>query len=93
LKLVRQPDNKYDSNAIAVLSCNVHVGYLPREIAQELAPRMDKGEWFQCFVIDSSLEKPCIRVRSAPLQKSHISESHPWYEKIGERYDCTNPGM
>lgn len=48
-KLVREPDNHYDENAIAVVLLekpeqNMHVGYLPRAVARLLAPRLDRGE-------------------------------------------------
>ena len=33
LKLVRQPDNPYDSNAIAVFFANHHLGYLPKTVS------------------------------------------------------------
>lgn len=45
--LVREPDNKYDANAIKVLlECGdgpKHVGYVPRHLAAELAPLLDAG--------------------------------------------------
>jgi len=43
LKLVRQHDNPYDSNAIAVFFANHHLGYLPKAVSQKLAPLIDSG--------------------------------------------------
>lgn len=46
-KLVREPENNHDSNAVAVYLTekpyNFHLGYLSREVAKEIAPRLDKG--------------------------------------------------
>ncbi len=45
-KLVREPENRADENAVAVFLksapwSGVHIGYLPRAVAQEIAPRLD----------------------------------------------------
>ena len=46
--LVREPDNEHDENAIKVVVAKgsykgLHIGYVPRGIAAELAPKMDEG--------------------------------------------------
>jgi hypothetical protein len=43
LELRRDPDNEHDPNAIAVLAGGVQVGWVPRELAAELAPELDAG--------------------------------------------------
>ena len=44
VSLVRKPDNKYDSNAIAVYNrSGDQVGFISREEARMLAPIMDRG--------------------------------------------------
>ncbi len=43
LKMVREPDNKYDKNAIAVYYFQQCLGYIPRGLAAEIAPNMDLG--------------------------------------------------
>ena len=45
LALVRDPDNAYDANAVAVRSSATgrHLGYLPAPLAARLAPEMDAG--------------------------------------------------
>ncbi|MCF6147938.1 MAG: hypothetical protein E3K37_04685 [Candidatus Kuenenia sp.] len=44
VELVREPDNQYDENAIAVKSKNFgRLGYIKRSIAKTLAPIMDNG--------------------------------------------------
>lgn len=41
--LKREPDNKFDTNAIAVYSIDGQVGYIGREYAKILAPLIDSG--------------------------------------------------
>lgn len=50
LKLVRQHDNPYDSNAIAVFFANHHLGYLPKAVSQKLAPLIDSGSCWKVTV-------------------------------------------
>ena len=50
--LVREPDNPHDPNAIKVTIAGVvFLGYVPREIAKELAPLMDQGTQFDAFFV------------------------------------------
>ncbi len=41
-RLVREPENKYDKNAIAVYAPQ-KIGYIPRKMVKELAPQIDRG--------------------------------------------------
>lgn len=51
VELEREPDNRFDGNAIRVLMndkkygllAGQHIGYIRRETAAELAPRVDDG--------------------------------------------------
>ena len=43
LQLERQPQNQFDSNAIAVWFGNLQLGFLRKEIAKHLAPLIDAG--------------------------------------------------
>lgn len=43
IELRREPENKHDANAIAVYVDGVHGGYVPRDIASTLAPKLDAG--------------------------------------------------
>ena len=43
LRVVRQPTNKYDKNAIGVFWGSKQLGHVPRGLAAELAPVMDAG--------------------------------------------------
>jgi hypothetical protein len=43
LELRREPDNEHDPNAIAVLAGGERIGWVPRELAAEIAPQLDRG--------------------------------------------------
>jgi hypothetical protein len=46
IDLVREPENKYDANAIKVLADNRQIGYIGKEYATIMAPIMDNGGEF-----------------------------------------------
>ena len=50
LALERQPSNEHDPNAIAVLFGNLPLGYIKREHAVHLAPVIDSGVAYRCFI-------------------------------------------
>jgi hypothetical protein len=51
-KLIREPNNPHDPNAIRVaLFGNFYVGYVPEKIARQLAPKMDEGKKFLAFFV------------------------------------------
>jgi len=46
LVLRRDPANEHDPNAIQVLASGDQIGWVPRELAAEIAPEIDRGrEW------------------------------------------------
>ena len=56
IKLVPEPDNKYDPNAIGIIFEDVgHIGYVPKELTESIAKFIDKDnfdvkwdiEWFE----------------------------------------------
>ena len=43
----REPDNPHDPNAVCVSLFGIHkMGYLPKSVAQRIAPLMDEGRTF-----------------------------------------------
>jgi hypothetical protein len=50
--LVRERDNPHDPNAIRVEVGGVYLGYVPRHIARDLAPEMDKGKRFIALFVN-----------------------------------------
>jgi hypothetical protein len=61
LTLIREPDNKYDSNAIKVEANGKYIGYIPRGIAKDLVSKVDTGSHFtisQSWLNKSHLHEP-----------------------------------
>lgn len=44
IKFVKEPDNKYDPNAIMIMGDGLHIGYVPKTINQQVAMLMDMYE-------------------------------------------------
>lgn len=50
-RLVRDPDNPHDTNAVRVVVPEVgHIGHIPRDLAAKLAPRLDLAESWRCQI-------------------------------------------
>jgi hypothetical protein len=58
LELRRDRDNEHDPNAIAVYAGGEQVGWVPRELAAELAPRLDQGETWSAIVLREQRRSP-----------------------------------
>ena len=58
LELRRQPDNEHDPNAIAVHAGGAQVGWVPREVAAELAPELDEGRRWSALVLREQRRSP-----------------------------------
>lgn len=50
LQLIREPDNRYDPNAILVQSFQGAIGYVCSRDAAEIAPWMDRGERVAVYI-------------------------------------------
>jgi hypothetical protein len=53
VRLVREPSNRHDRNAVSVRSLDggVVAGYVPRAVAKRIAPQMDQGVTFRAVVL------------------------------------------
>jgi hypothetical protein len=58
LELRRDPGNPQDPNAIAVDAGGVQVGWVPRGIAEQMAPALDAGEPFSAVVLREQRASP-----------------------------------
>jgi HIRAN domain len=58
LELRRDPANAHDPNAIMVLAGGEQAGWVPRELAAELAPRLDAGEPWSAVVLREQRASP-----------------------------------
>ena len=50
IELVREPENKYDMNAIKVLANDKQIGYIGKEYASIISPLMDELEEFSATI-------------------------------------------
>jgi hypothetical protein len=58
LELRREPGNEHDPNAIAVLAGGEQVGWVPRELAAEIAPQLDRGASWSAIVLREHRASP-----------------------------------
>lgn len=80
IALMRRPDNAADSRAVEVWWRNrFHLGHLPREVAYDLAPRMDEGKSCRAYVFDGgtgaawSMRLVMIGAAVEPLHTARIA--------------------
>jgi hypothetical protein len=58
LRLRRDRENEHDPNAIAVEVDGGQLGWVPRELAAELAPKLDAGEAWSAVVLREQRASP-----------------------------------
>lgn len=58
LELRRDPENEHDPNAIAVEAGGDQVGWVPRDLAAELAPELDAGRPWSAVVLRERRASP-----------------------------------
>jgi hypothetical protein len=58
LSLRRDPRNEHDANAIQVLAAGRQVGWVPRELAAELAPEIDAGRAWSAVALREQRASP-----------------------------------
>ena len=58
LRLQRDPANEHDRNALKVLVGDQQLGWVPRELAAELAPRIDAGEQWSAVILREQRASP-----------------------------------
>lgn len=52
VQLVREPSNKFDHNAVKVMSGDMHMGYVGKQYVTILAPMMDQGRQFNASIVE-----------------------------------------
>lgn len=58
-ELRRDPGNEHDANAVAVLTRGgAQLGFVPREVAEALAPRLDAGRPWSAVVLRERRDSP-----------------------------------
>ena len=58
LRLERDPGNPHDRNAVRVLVAGEQLGWVPRELAVDLAPKLDAGEPWSALVLREQRASP-----------------------------------
>jgi HIRAN domain len=58
LTLMREPDNPHDPNAIAVHAGGQAIGFVPRELAEAIAPELDAGRAWSAVVLREQRASP-----------------------------------
>jgi len=68
LLLVREQDNRYDANAVAVYYKQYKLGFVPRADNTAVAQMLDRGERLSAKVVELTMNKnPWERVRFAVM--------------------------
>lgn len=77
LLIEREPENAFDPNAIKVLSPerSLHIGYVAKEVAVELAPLMDEGRFFSCSVESVMMKQIILLIKETELQSDALIEN------------------
>lgn len=67
LVLQREPGNAFDENAVMVLDpeTQIHLGYVAKEVAVDLAPLMDAGTEFVCEVEANAMRSVLLAIAPA----------------------------
>jgi hypothetical protein len=60
--MVREPDNRYDSNAVAIYFETEKLGYIPAEQNEIIARLMDAGKFFYCKLISKEWVNGWLRL-------------------------------
>ncbi len=73
LMLEREPDNKYDENAIKVIhpESEEFIGFVQKEVACDIAPWMDRGFHFTCHVGDR-MSASVVILKIKPISENKI---------------------
>lgn len=75
LILRREPGNQYDFNAIMVLQpeSEIHLGYVAKEVAAELAPMMDEGREFRCTVEANMMKSVILKIEEVQVAEHALA--------------------
>jgi hypothetical protein len=75
VRLVREPDNPVDSNAIQIVLENGDVaGYMPRSEAEEVAPVLDTGYTYEATIVKILAGK----VGNIPVVQAYFNPPGRW---------------
>lgn len=76
--LIREYDNRYDSNAIKVVTAYGQIGYIPADTsANNLASEMDRGNKVSAVISEITGGEPGKPTRGVNLQVTLLSPARP----------------
>lgn len=64
LKMIRQPENKYDKLAIGIYLDNTRIGWVPMEHNEVISRLMDAGKAFFCRIEKTTRKKEWLQVKA-----------------------------
>ena len=67
--MVREPNNRYDSNAVAIYYETEKLGYVPAEQNEIIARLMDAGKFFYCKLISKEWVNNWLRLKTEVYMK------------------------
>lgn len=88
-RLIREPANPYDKNAVGVwitarslifFTADVQIGYLMADVAEEISRRLDDGETVACEITDvtgGTHGKAALGVNILLTKKRHTGKETP----------------
>lgn len=68
-RMVREQDNKYDPNAVAIYFEKEKLGYIPAEQNEIIARLMDAGKFFYCKLISKEWINTWLRLNTEVYMK------------------------
>jgi hypothetical protein len=75
LRLVREPDNPHDLNAVAVYSGTMHIGYVPRGVNRDVADRiMSADSVFAIVTAGAIIEEGELRFGARIEIRNHFDD-------------------
>lgn len=99
IEVVREPENPFDENAIALCPCGVTAGYVPRDLALEIAPLLDEGYEARVELLESKElnENACVGDRSKSCCNEVDSEDTYFVARVSmtlyPQMDCSSPDV
>ena len=60
-KLIREPHNRFDINAIMVTANGREIGYIPKHLADELAPLIDAGVMLKVHFLRKLIDDKAVK--------------------------------
>jgi HIRAN domain len=64
LTMKREPDNKFDQNAIAIYCDDIRVGFVPAEMNLVCSRLMDAGKLFFCRIVSKDWKNNWLKINA-----------------------------